>query len=106
VANEPWLNIAPSTLGVLVTADDGAIGTQAWDAAELLPNATVYYIQHWPDQGRFSILLIHGTEEIGAFGVPALGDEQIPDIKGQRTPEAILQALGIPPELVGFRPTR
>lgn len=102
LANEGWIHIAPGPVGVLVTAHNGPLGTQAWDLAESLPTARVYYVQRRPDE--FTVLVLRGSDEIGRFRIPPLDDdtEMLSDIKGARRPVAIAKALGIHPELLGL----
>ena len=59
-ADEPWLRVQPGPAGVLITATDGPLGTQAWDVAEALPSATVYYVQQWAH--AFDVLVLRGAE--------------------------------------------
>jgi hypothetical protein len=103
-ASEPWLRIEPCAGGVLLSAEDGRIGTQGWDAAEALPQATTYLVQRWPGTGAFSVVVLRGGEDVGHFRVPQIEDDALPDIKGARTPEGIAAALGIRPQLLGFNP--
>jgi hypothetical protein len=101
VADEGWIHVTPGPIGVLITATDGRLGTESWDVAEALPSATVYDVQLRPE--AFSVLVLRGPDEVGRFRVPALDSDvtMLPDIKGERTPSAILAALGIPPEALG-----
>jgi hypothetical protein len=106
-ADEEWLRIDPGPAGVLITSTDGAIGTQAWDVAEALPDATVYLVQRWPDREEFEVRVLRGTEDVGVFAIPrAAGDTQpaVDEIRGARTPAAIAAALGIPLALLGLDP--
>ncbi len=97
-ADEEWLHIAPGPVGVLITASDGKIGSQAWDVAEVLPKATVYYVQHRLE--AFSVLVLRGTDEVGRLRVPILDDDtpMLSNIKGAKAEPAIIEALGIPPD--------
>lgn len=101
MAEETWIHLTPSRVGVLVTAVDGPLGTQAWDIAQALPTATIYYVRRRTVPSEFTVLVLRGSEEIGRLRVPALDDtEMLTDIKGARTPDAILNALGIPPGIL------
>lgn len=95
-----WIRLTANRRGVLVTAESGPLGTQAWDIAEALPAAKVYYVQRHPTTGAFSVLVLHGSEEAGWFRTPPLDDDTpgLTQILGASTPEAILDALDIPPE--------
>lgn len=94
-ADEPWLHVRPGPAGVLITATDGPLGTQAWDVAEALPSATVYLVQQRAD--AFEVLVLRGAEEVGLYRVPAFDDQAsaLPDIKGEAEPGAIMRVLGI-----------
>ena len=95
-ADAPWLRVEQGTGGVLVTATDGPLGTQAWDVAEALPAATVYFVQRGAE--TFEVLVLRGAEQVGSYRVPALEGEPdvLADIKGETEPEAIMRSLGIP----------
>jgi hypothetical protein len=92
-----WIRATANRLGVLVSADDGPLGTQAWDIAEALPAAEVYYVQRDPDAGVFSVLVLRGGRELGSFLAPPLDDDtpRLTEILGATTPAAILEALDI-----------
>jgi hypothetical protein len=102
VASEPWLRIEPCAGGVLLSSQDGTLGTQGWDAAEALPLTTTYLVQRWPGTGDFSVVVLQGGKDVGHFGVPQIEDDALPHVRGARTPEAISGALGIPPQLLGL----
>jgi hypothetical protein len=99
MADEAWIHLTPSPVGVLVTADEGPLGTQAWDIAEALPAATVYYVQKRTTPSEFTVLVLRGSAEIGRLRIPALDNhtQMLADIKGARTSVAITDAIGIPP---------
>jgi hypothetical protein len=101
-ANADWLHLAQGPVGVLITASDGPLGTQAWDVAEALPSAIVYFVQRRPED--FSVLVLRGSNEVGRFRTPGLDDDtpMLPDIRGARTVLTILSALGIPPGALGL----
>ncbi len=102
MADEPWLQLAPVPIGVLVTAIDGRIGTQAEDIAAALPSVTIYYVQRAADGEDFTVLVLGGSEQTGRLRVPPLDDPVgLPDIKGARTPEAICEVLGLAPGALG-----
>ena len=94
-ADEPWLRVQQGSAGVLISATDGPLGTQAWDVAEALPSATVYFVQQSAD--AFDVLVLRGAEQVGLYRVPALGGQAnaLPDIKGEAEPGAIMRVLGI-----------
>jgi hypothetical protein len=103
-ADVTWLRFEPNDIGVLVRAKEGPLGTQAWDIAEALPDATVYYVNRWLDPEQFNVLVLRGSSEVGRFRSPPFeGDEEgLKDVKGARTPEAVARALRIPSSLFGF----
>lgn len=94
-----WIQLKPNRRGVLVSSDSGPLGTQAWDIAEALPAARVYYVQREVAAETFSVLVLRGTEEVGWFRIPPLDDDtpSLTNILGASTPAAILSALDIPP---------
>jgi hypothetical protein len=102
IASEPWITIRPNRVGVLITADDKRIGTQAWDVSEKLTTIAVYYVQQCPDEGRFMATVIRDGVAAGTLSYPAFEDDTISDIMGYNTPNEILQALHIPPEELGL----
>lgn len=101
MAEDTWIHLAPNKVGVIVTAIDGPLGTQAWDIAQAMPTATIYYVQRRTAPSEFTVLVLRGSEAIGRLRIPALDDtEKLTDIKGARTLDAILDALGIPPGIL------
>lgn len=103
MVHEAWLHLIPTDVGVLITSDDGRLGSQAWDVAEALPDATVYHVQKQIAPPLFTVSVLKGSDEMGWLSVPPMDDEAklLPDIKGARTPDSILRALGIPAEAFG-----
>jgi hypothetical protein len=95
-----WIQLTPSRRGVLVSSDSGPLGTQAWDIAEALPAARVYYVQREVAVEAFSVVVLRGAEEVGWLRIPPLDDDtpRLTDILGASTPAAILDALDIPPD--------
>ncbi|MDJ0355293.1 hypothetical protein [Paenarthrobacter sp. PH39-S1] len=97
-ADEPWLHIAQGFIGVVVTADDGLLGSVPWVIAEALPRATVYYLQRRAEPGEFTVLMLRGSEQLGWLQLPTLADSStLSDIKGATTPDEICAVLGLPP---------
>jgi hypothetical protein len=71
------------------------------DLSERLPHATVYGVTASPSLDFFVVMVLRGGEGIGEFTRPPYEFPQLPamdDIKGERSPERILAALGIPAE--------
>ena len=77
------------------------------DLSEALPDRDVYTIISEP--GRFTCMIMRGGEYVGSFDIPersAGGLLPVPaldSVKGQKTPAAIVRALGIPPDLLGLK---
>lgn len=84
--------------GVLVADDAGPLGTQAWDLATALPDATVYYVQQSAAPDSFMVLVLRGTRTLGRFREPAQEDDEtvLLEILGATTRAEILHRLGIP----------
>jgi hypothetical protein len=95
-ADADWLRVAQGPAAVSITTTDGPLGTQAWDVAEALPSATVYFVQQRAD--AFEVLVLRGAAEAGLYRLPGLHDQAnaLADIKGETAPEAILRVLGMP----------
>ena len=95
-AGESWLRVEQGAGGVMITATDGTLGTQAWDVAEAIPAATVYFVQRGAD--TFEVLVLRGMEQTGLYRVPAFEGEPgaLADIKGETEPLAIMRVLGMP----------
>ena len=93
-----WIRLAANRRGVLVSAASGPLGTQAWDIAEALPAAQVYYVQRDPATEGLSVLVLRDGHEAGSFLAPPLDDDtpRLPDILGASSASAILDALDIP----------
>jgi hypothetical protein len=101
---DTWLNFETGRSGVLMTTKDGSPGVPAWEAAEALPNAIIYELNHIADPETLNVLVLKGGTEAGTFQVPVRHDnpDLLPGIKGQQTPARILSALDIPPRYLGY----
>jgi hypothetical protein len=69
--------------------------------SERFPHATVYGVTASPRFDIFFVTVLRGAEGIEQFTRPLRPDPCVPEvseIKGERSPERILAALGIPPE--------
>lgn len=69
--------------------------------SERLPHATVYAVTASPSLDFFSVTQMRNGEGIEEFSQPPNKSPHLPvvrDIKGERSPEQILAALGIPAE--------
>ncbi|MGW6129722.1 hypothetical protein ACWFNE_06830 [Cellulomonas sp. NPDC055163] len=97
-----WTRLAVNRRGVLVRADSGPLGTQAWDIAEALPAAPVYFVQRDTGTERLSVLVLRAGHEVGCFLAPPLDDDtpRLTDILGALTQAAVLDVLDIPSDAV------
>ncbi|QRK09027.1 hypothetical protein JQX13_02345 [Archangium violaceum] len=87
--------------GLRISSGTGDIGFADVNLSERLPNATVYGVIASPGLDVFIVNMLQGGECIGQFAQPPREDSFMPvvsDIQGERSPERILVALGIPPE--------
>jgi hypothetical protein len=87
--------------GLLLTGGTGSMGFAHVTLSERLPHATVYGVTASPSLDIFFVNVLRGGECIGQFAQPPYEVPPFPvvsDIKGERSPERILAALGIPAE--------
>ncbi|HYO73030.1 MAG TPA: hypothetical protein VEU33_43910 [Archangium sp.] len=87
--------------GLRVSSGTGDIGFADVNLSERLPHVTVYGVIASPGLDVFIVNRLEGGECIGQFAQPPREDSFMPvvnDIKGERSPERILAALGIPAE--------
>ncbi|HEX5752870.1 MAG TPA: hypothetical protein VFZ09_42090 [Archangium sp.] len=87
--------------GLLISSSTGNIGFADITVSERIPHATVYAVMASPDLDEFFVTVRRGGEGIEEFAQPP--DEfprlrVVGEIKGERAPERILAALGIPAE--------
>ncbi|HEX5751103.1 MAG TPA: hypothetical protein VFZ09_33055 [Archangium sp.] len=87
--------------GLRISSETGDIGFADITLSERLPNATAYGVIASPSLDMFVVNVLRGGDCIGQFTHPP--DDFPPflvvsDIKGERSPERILAALGIPAE--------
>jgi len=102
-AEETGLNIDEVKSGTIVSATDGQLGTESWDLSDALPDHTVYHLQHDIDPDEFSVLILLGGDVAGSLRIPPFDSQlSVQEIKGAKTPEEILSALGVQPSLLGF----
>jgi hypothetical protein len=90
--------------GLLITSGTGDIGYADITVSERFPHATVYTVIASPGLDDFFVTIRRGGEGVEEFAQPP--DEfprlrVVGEIKGERAPERILSALGLPAE--GFR---
>jgi len=87
--------------GLLVRSGTRNIGYADLTLSERFPHASIYGVIASRSLDAFFVHVLRGGECIGQFAVPP---DEIPtysvfdDIKGERSPERILAALGIPAE--------
>ncbi|ATB42071.1 hypothetical protein CYFUS_007547 [Cystobacter fuscus] len=87
--------------GLLIASGTGNIGYADITVSELYPHATVYAVIASPDLHEFFVTVRRGGEGVEEFAQPPEDFPRLPvvgDIKGERSPERILAALGIPAE--------
>jgi hypothetical protein len=87
--------------GLLLRGGTASMGFAHITLSERLPHATVYGVTASPSLDIFFVNVLRGGECIGQFAQPPYEFPPYPvvsDIKGERSPERILAALGIPPE--------
>jgi hypothetical protein len=87
--------------GLLISSGTGGIGYADLTVSEKFPLARVYGVVASPSLDTFFVNVLQGGECIGQFSYPPDDFPHFPifdDIKGERSPERILAALGIPAE--------
>jgi hypothetical protein len=87
--------------GLLMASGTGEMVFADITVSELFPHATVYAVIASPDLDRFFVTVRRGGEGVEEFAQPPDRFPHLPvvsEIKGERSPERILAALGIPAE--------
>ena len=87
--------------GLLIANGTGDIGFADITVSERLPHATAYAVIASPDLDEFIVTVRRGGEGVEEFAQPPDEFPRLPvagAIKGERSPERILAALGIPAE--------
>jgi hypothetical protein len=87
--------------GLLLAGGTGGMNFAHIDLSERFPHAIVYGVTASPSLDFFVVMVLRGGGGVGEFTQPPYEFPQMPvmsDIKGERSPERILAALGIPPE--------
>ena len=85
--------------GLLIASGTGDIGFADVTVSERLPVATAYGVIASPSLEIFFVNILRGGECIGQYAQPPREHSSLPrvtEIKGERSPERILAALGIP----------
>jgi len=93
--------IEDTSRGLLLAGGTGGMNFAHIVLSERLPHATVYGVTASPSLDAFFVSVLRGGECIGLFAQPPREDSFMPavsDIKGERSPQRILAALGIPPQ--------
>lgn len=103
-ADEGWLQLTPAGGSTVLTAPDGDLRSAPWDLTDALPDREVYFVHHDRARGELSIQVLRGGDTVGTFSWPPVASDQaVPSIRGATTPDAILDALGVPPALFARR---
>ncbi len=87
--------------GLLIASDTGDIDFADITVSERIPVATAYGVIASPNLDLFYVNILRGGECIGQYAHPPRAHSSLPkvtEIKGERSPERILAALGIPAE--------
>ncbi len=87
--------------GLRISSATGDIGFADITISERLPHVTAYGVIASPSLDTFFVNVLQGGECIEQFALPPREDSFVPtvnEIKGERSPERILAALGIPAE--------
>ena len=87
--------------GLLISNGTGDIGFADITVSERLPHAIAYGVTASPSLDIFFVTVMRGGEIIEEFARPPREFPPVPvasEIKGERSPERILAALGIPAE--------
>jgi hypothetical protein len=87
--------------GLLLAGGTGGMNFADIVLSERLPHATVYAVTASPSLDIFSVIIVKRGEGIEEFAQPPSEFPPLPvtgEVKGERSPERILAALGIPAE--------
>ena len=92
--------IVETPRGLLIAPGAARLAGTHIGLAERLPRATVYGVTTTPDLEPFFVSVYHGggVEEFAQPPDEAPEPPTLSEIKGERSPERVLAALGIPPE--------
>jgi hypothetical protein len=104
-AGEPlspgYYRLEDTPRGLLIASGTGDIGFADITVSEQIPLATAYAVIATPSLDMFFVNILRGGECIGQYAQPPRELSSLPivsEIKGERSPERILAALGIPAE--------
>jgi hypothetical protein len=87
--------------GLLITGGTRGLGFAHITLSDRFPLGTVYGVTASPSLDNFVVTILRGGEGLSQFAQPPRETSFYPtvsEIKGERTPERILAALGIPAE--------
>lgn len=100
LASSDGLTVSPNRLGTLVT---GRVGDIVIDFAFALPGP-VYDVMWNPDTGWFAVTIYRGDNAVRWDNRPdtEAGYPRVADVRGATTPRAILDALDMPADAVGY----
>jgi hypothetical protein len=94
-------HIEDTPRGLLLAGNKGGMNFADIIVSERFPHAAVYAVTASPSLDIFFVTVMRGGASIAEFTRPSHRDPSVPEvneIKGERSPERILAALGIPPE--------
>jgi hypothetical protein len=94
-------HIEDTPRGLLLAGNKGGMNFADIIVSERFPHAAVYAVTASPSLDIFFVTVMRGGASIAEFTQPSHRDPSVPEvneIKGERSPERILAALGIPPE--------
>ncbi|WPB73410.1 hypothetical protein KYC5002_30675 [Archangium violaceum] len=104
-AGEPlppgYYRLEDSPRGLLIASGTGDIGYADMTVSERFPHATVYAVTASPNLEMFFVTVFRKGESVEKFAQPQpliSSRPTVNEIKGERSPERILTALGIPAE--------
>ena len=96
-----YYRLVDTPRGLLMASGTGDIGYADMTVSERLPHSIVYAVTASPSLEIFSVTVFRGGESFAKFEQPPPvypSQRTVTDIKGERSPERILAALGIPAE--------
>jgi hypothetical protein len=96
-----YYHLEDTPRGLLIASGTGDVGFADMTVSEHFPHATVYGVIASPGLDVFYVTVMRGGEGLEGFAQPPDEFPPLPvvsEIKGERSPERILAALGIPAE--------
>jgi hypothetical protein len=95
------LRLEDTPKGLIIADGTGGLGFAHITLSDRFPLSAVYGVMASPSLDIFTVTVLRGAEGLGQFAQPPRESSFYPpvsEIKGERTPERILAALGIPAE--------